>query len=34
MIGIGRVALFGKLAELPCRAIESATGLATLRGNA
>jgi type VI secretion system protein VasG len=34
MIGISRVALFGKLAVLPYRAIESATGLAKLRGNA
>jgi type VI secretion system protein VasG len=34
MTSISRVALFGKLAELPYRAIESATGFAKLRGNA
>jgi type VI secretion system protein VasG len=34
MTAISRIALFGKLCALPYRAIESATGLAKLRGNA
>jgi type VI secretion system protein VasG len=33
MTSISRAALFGKLGELPYRAIESATGFAKLRGN-